>query len=318
MKVFGTLNFFSKQVFKTFSAIIMLLLLLLAFLSPLSDSLNIRRQNKNEVRMKYGQPLNIAHEITKRSYPNIEENGYYVNQTAVSNNYIIDSLYSSLGSQENGFFFEDNFNNNNDFSLTQEKALKHIREHNNSILFQFTVSDIFGTLLFNSFTEVKDEGDEFRWKYKLHKQLLDFPHVRRLMSESITEQISGLEKEGIFISKMCDHIARFEEISNTNFDYSRNNLGAESFCDDEETKIPKNFITTTTTYEKENMRFISKFNHIFDLYWKRVFLITKNNEKTLTEFGVDFFDFYNLNKNVFTLYNVRELRFYPLIIKQLD
>ncbi|EJW01278.1 hypothetical protein EDEG_00523 [Edhazardia aedis USNM 41457] len=72
-----------------------------------------------------------------------------------------------------------------------------------------------------------------------------------------------------------------------------------------------NGVSLTRTAAQENRIFILKFVHLFDLFWKKLFVVADKSLNKSIKRNKDLRNFYNLNKNTSTSFKVEKLRLRP-------
>ncbi|EJW01274.1 hypothetical protein EDEG_00519 [Edhazardia aedis USNM 41457] len=211
-----------------------------------------------------------------------------------------------------GILYKMSFGNFNiDLNRTKIKQIKHIQtditklkslnimtlkdfitNNNNTIFENF---DVFG--LFDILSKMKDREQVFYWKGSLHKMLTNYDLFKKIVEEkfSFLDKIS-LERDLRYISIVYDHHMYFRKAFNKfNTENSNSELAVYDFCKKEIELRPESLFSTEKSAFQENLAFVKKFNGIFDLFWKKFFLLLKEN-KSITFLDEDsMLNFYNIN-----------------------
>ncbi|EJW01936.1 hypothetical protein EDEG_03593, partial [Edhazardia aedis USNM 41457] len=181
------------------------------------------------------------------------------------------------------------------------KTLKDFIKKNDNTMFE--KYDIFS--LFDLISKLNDRELVFYWKGKLHKQLSNYDLVKKIIDEKNSFNVKrSLKKDLQYITAVYDHHMYFRKAYNKlNEENSSNDPAVYEFCKKEVELRPESLFSTNRTAFQENMVFVTKFNGIFDLFWKRFFLILKKDKKIVSLDDDSILKFYNINTKMYIPYD---------------
>ncbi|EJW01946.1 hypothetical protein EDEG_03590 [Edhazardia aedis USNM 41457] len=172
------------------------------------------------------------------------------------------------------------------------KALKDFITNNDNTIFENY--DVFE--LFDILSKINDVEQVFYWKGKLHKQFANYDLFKKIVEEKFSYHIKNyLEADLKYISAVYDHHMYFKKAYNKlNKENPSSDSAVYEFCKKEVELRPESVFSTEKTAFQENMVFVKKFNGIFDLFWKKFFLVLKE-DKRIAPLDDVMLKFYNIN-----------------------
>ncbi|EJW01961.1 hypothetical protein EDEG_03569 [Edhazardia aedis USNM 41457] len=196
-----------------------------------------------------------------------------------------------------------------------------ISENNEAIFEQYKIEEIFSGL---SKLGIEDPNEEFIWKGRLFRMIRYSDHVKQLSEKfkSIRVRFVDYEMAADSILEFYERHLFFSQFINDKFLYQpiTNVSEGDSYC-----KTPNSIVKAVDvisiephdryhSFIDENRVFIKKYNRIFELFWQKFFvLLNQNLARHTYRSGVEIGSFYELNKNVNTIYDLSLINFRPFI-----
>ncbi|EJW01475.1 hypothetical protein EDEG_03938 [Edhazardia aedis USNM 41457] len=173
------------------------------------------------------------------------------------------------------------------------KTLKDFIKKNDNTIFE--KYDIFS--LFDLISKITDRELVFYWKGRLHKKLVNYDLLKKIANEKISLHVKrSLKKDLKYITAVYDHHMYFRKAYNKlPIENSSSDPAVYEFCKKEVELRPESVFSTEKTAFQENMIFVKKFNGIFDLFWKKFFLVLKEDKRIAPLDDDSMLKFYNIN-----------------------
>ncbi|EJW02126.1 hypothetical protein EDEG_00015 [Edhazardia aedis USNM 41457] len=194
--------------------------------------------------------------------------------------------------------------------LTLEDLKLHLINRNHTMLEKYQISYLFDLL-----SNIEDQVDQFDHKGMLFKQIFNSPYAKMLY-----RNVSGLkllDAEAIDIIRFYERFNTIKDVYENQYNHYRKPIYHDIYCKMRDfTRTDKESVRTISTlhdFYKENYIFIHNFSGIFKLYWQRKFYIL-NNYLEKNEIVKELGTFYDLNKNVVSQYDLKDLNFAELNI----